>query len=125
VKRILLIEDDPGIIKLWKSHLRRLPPNAVELVVASTFNEVDTAMNSHAFFDIVVIDGNLEGRQGDTLPLVSKIREVFRGTIVAASGDPRTVKQLMEAASGYSKGTDDKSLSIRIALEELDLLSED
>ena len=118
MKVLFLIEDGPDIITLWRRHVQRFP-DQIRLVTASTFAEVDTVLETETFFDLVVMDGMIGGKQGDTVPLVQKIREVFKGPMVAASSDPKSVTELMEA--GCDLGAKSKVMAINIVLHELGL----
>ncbi len=96
-KKVLLVEDYPGWIKIIKGGLE----NEAEVLSAVTIREAENIFSENSDIAIIIMDACVPGDEPNTLPLVKKIRETFKGPIIAISSSDSYRKQLVEAGCDY------------------------
>lgn len=94
-KQILIVEDQKDLFEaIWlhKLHEFRF---SLEIVFACTIKEAEE--NFHPKLDLIVMDACLHGRKPNTIELVKKFREDYKGPIIAISAVPNYRDMLMTA----------------------------
>lgn len=103
MKSVLLIEDEKDIQRIWKGQFDRLLKTRNEkicLLFATSIDEAAKQFNLHQNEIIaIVFDGCIEGpgKEPNTEILVKAFGTVFKGPMVATSGQPAFRKILLEA----------------------------
>ena len=83
MKKILFIEDDEN----WQTNYKDIFEDTATILQATTLKDAEELFLKHPDVDIIVVDGCLnENDVLDTLPLIKKIRETYKGPMIAASG---------------------------------------
>jgi len=102
-KRILIVEDDVAIIRMWTRSLEKL-----EVISATSISEAKNKFSSFAAdFAAIILDGsvlaNPESEYNDalTLELAAKFRKTYSGPMIAASSDPDIRKSLMTSGCSF------------------------
>lgn len=96
MKYVLVVEDDPFVLKVYKNLRRRLIPPGFKIIltenVTDAMNKAKVIKNS---LEIVCTDGNIPDGKG--WDLVYKLKEQgFEGTCVYAGGeDPPEEKKIL------------------------------
>lgn len=115
-KNILLIEDEPLLLEVFSSELRR---SGFNVVTASNLNSGREAFYSNAeVLDGIIMDRKLEGVYSDEL--VKEIRQSgFDKPIFAFSGDDGGQEALLRAGCSHridGKGNDRPLATLKSAL---------
>lgn len=103
MKTILFIEDDPDFQDYYLSRFK----DSTLVLQAETFNEAEQLFFSNPNIDIIVMDGCLNTMSIlNTLPLIGKIRETYKGFILASSSDEHYREAMVKAGCnvGVTKG---------------------
>lgn len=98
IPKVLIVEDDVVFQGLLKIFLE----DKVEVISAFTLAEAEQKFAAdRSNFSAIVMDACLEKRTPDTLALTRKIRETFKGPMVASSASPEYQKELMKAGCDH------------------------
>jgi len=95
MKKVLIVEDEPSLLFVY----RRCLSKRVNLIVIDNLKDAETFFSKNPELDIITMDGNIIG--GTTIALVRKIRETYKGPIVASSASPDLQKALLSAGCDY------------------------
>lgn len=90
--KVLIVEDDEQWQGIWTRHLKR---EGAEVLVASSLEEGERLFRANPDLTLVIMDGYVPGERPNSMPLVQKMRQTFRGPIIAGSGNPDVCKTLM------------------------------
>ena len=74
---------------------------APRFLVASSLEEGERLFQANPDLTLVIMDGCVPGERPNSMPLVQKMRQTFRGPIVAGSGNPNVCKTLVEAGCSH------------------------
>ncbi len=96
-KTLLLVED----LKHHQKEFIDALQNTVDITCASTEKEAREAFTGKKDFDIIAMDGCLNGDKVDTVELVKFIRLTYTGPIVAISGSIEYNKTLLAAGCSH------------------------
>lgn len=93
MKKVLIVEDDFGLQASWKRDLE----SSVILFAADSINAAEKLFTENQDIDLVVMDACVPGDSPTTIPLIHKIRETYKGPMIATSSISAYRKMLMEA----------------------------
>lgn len=98
MKKILVIEDNEAMIgsmgrAFWLLNM--------EPTFARTLDEAEEALTTGEF-DIIAVDGCLNSREINTLPLVRRISARYTGPLIAISSESSFNEQLVAAGCSHS-----------------------
>ncbi|KKT12680.1 MAG: hypothetical protein UW83_C0030G0005 [Parcubacteria group bacterium GW2011_GWD1_44_9] len=96
--KVLIVEDDEQWQGIWTRHLER---EGAEVLMASSLEEGERLFEVNPDLTLVIMDGCVPGERPNSMPLVQKMRQTFRGPIVAGSGNPNVCKTLVEAGCSH------------------------
>lgn len=96
--KVLIVEDDEQWQGIWTRHLQR---EGAEVLVASSLEEGERLFKANPDLTLVIMDGCVPGERSNSMPLVQKMRQTFRGPIVAGSGNPDVCKILMDVGCSH------------------------
>jgi DNA-binding response OmpR family regulator len=96
--KVLLIEDNVPMQKLWKKLLREKP---VEVISAYTIDEAREEFKANPDVNLIVVAGCIPGVILNTEPLVRDLRAAFTGPMIATSGCPVFQSQLVAAGCNH------------------------
>lgn len=95
--KVLIVDDEEEWRERWT---RRLTREGAEVLKASSLAEGEELFEANPDITLVIMDACVPGLcQPNSMPLVEKIRQTFKGPIVAASGRPDFRKLLMDAGA--------------------------
>ena len=93
--KVLIVDDDETMQLLWSRMLVR--ENSTLIVLqAYNFQSARELFQEHKP-DIIVLDGNVEGLKGDSIPLAKEFNEIFDGPMIANSSDQENNQMLVNA----------------------------
>ncbi len=98
--KILVVEDNKDMQDFYLESLRHLVNNLIVLK-AYTIEDAEKLFAKNTDIDLVIMDGCVPGDKINTLPLIVKIRETFKGPMIAASRESGYQKQLIAAGCDY------------------------
>lgn len=99
MKKILVVDDENFTARLLTRKFERTV-EVVWMENLASAREVFDARRGE--FDAIVLDGNVEGAAGDTLPLLEYfLAQGFSGEIIAFSSDPVTVAKMIMAGATF------------------------
>lgn len=107
--RVLIVDDLKGWHSQWKKELE----GRVEVVSATTLEEAEAEFQTNSDFAAIFMDACVPGVEPTTLELTSRIRQDFRGPMVAISSTPRYRRMLMDAGCTDECDKRDVSLMVR------------
>lgn len=99
MKKILVVDDENYTASLLK---RKFGETAEVIWAASLTGAREEFDARRSELDAIVLDGNVEGALGDTIPLLNYFLEQgFSGEIIAFSSDPVTVTEMIMAGATF------------------------
>ena len=103
MRQVLIIDDSEGSQKIWA---KCVPDETCKVSSALTLLQAEEMFASRKDWDLILVDGCVEdtNKELDTVPLVRKMRETFKGDMVAISGRPDFREALMN--EGCNLGCD-------------------
>lgn len=96
--KILIVEDDLAMQNLFEECLEDY---GFKVFKAATVEEAEKVFRENPDLKIITFDGNLGNGQGETVPLVQKIRPRFKGIMIAASSSFLNQDELVTAGCDY------------------------
>lgn len=118
VSKVLLVEDEMPMQKLWRAQVEDLfkgEEMLPELLFAATIVEALTLFRTNLGIDVIVVDGHLKTAAGkvDTLPVIREFKKAgFMGPMIATSSDPKLRALMMEA--GCNRECERKDYAMRM-----------
>lgn len=112
MKKVLVVEDD----KRWSGIIRRGLGDKVLVAQAFTTKEAEDAFEQIPDFDVILMDACVPGDDPNTMWLVEKMRETFKGPIIAISSVPEYRQELIKA------GADHEAEKTEVAAKVLELV---
>ena len=99
IKFALIVEDD----KNWQGiYQRALEEKGIEFLQATTLTEGEELYSSNSEkIQLIIMDGCLQSDYPNTMPLIKKIRETFKGPMIAGSGSDSYLKELVAAGCNF------------------------
>ena len=105
MKKILIIEDD----EFWQEGFSEyLPDNEITILQALTIEEAERLFAENPDLDLIVLDilvpdeETKPGERINTVPLLEKIRQTFRGPILAISNESFWIDCLVREGCSHS-----------------------
>jgi len=95
--KVLIVEDMKSFHRLWNLMLH----SKIELLSAISIDEAEKSFADNPDVAAIAMDGCVPGRHINTLPLVRKMRETFKGPMIAIASDYDHRKELMQAGCDY------------------------
>lgn len=114
-KKVLVVEDEMWRFEYWQGKLG----DRATIIGASTIEEGEELFGANPDIDVIVIDGCVPGSELNTIPLVRKFRETFKGPMIAISGNGSFREELMKV--GCNREAEDKMQLHQVILETLGL----
>lgn len=94
---VLCVEDYVSLHEAWKCYFDN---DGVNLIPATSLVEAENKFKIHEHeLSAIVMDGCVPGSNFNTGPLVKKIRETYKGPVIATSN--LYVRELMEAGCSH------------------------
>lgn len=103
MKKILIVEDDETLVKMWG----RMFAGKLIIVTAGSIEDAHQMYKSHHDISVIVVDGLVPADNTSfnpdalTLDLIKKLRETFKGTMIATSSYENVRQQQMESGCDY------------------------
>ncbi len=96
--KILAVDDEDPNHQVWREWLQG---KEIEMLSAYSTNEAEKIFNNNPDIVAIIMDGHISGGGPTSEELVQKMREKFKGPIIAASGSEYMREKLMEAGCDY------------------------
>ncbi len=97
MKKVLVVEDNRFYSDMIFSNFG----SKVLVMKAFTIKEAENIFQENPDIDVILMDACVPGDTPNTMGLVSKIRETFKGPIITISSDSSYSKKLIEAGCNY------------------------
>lgn len=108
MKKVLVVEDS----KQWSGLIKRALENKLLVFQAFTTEEAEVALKLHPDLAVILMDACVPGDNPNTMWLVRKMRETFKGPIIAISRVPEYRKKLIEAGCDYESEKDEAAQKV-------------
>ena len=96
-KKVLVVEDEEYMHEIWRWEL----DGKVVLLSAVSVAEAEEQFTANPDIVAIVMDACVPGSLPNTLPLVRKFRETFKGPIIAISSNKSYRRQLVRAGCDH------------------------
>lgn len=97
-EKLLIVDDD----RSWQRSLARSLQEKVTLLQAFSLEQGEQIFLANPDVDLIVMDGCVPGYRLNSLPLIRKIRETYKGPIVAASSDADNREEMVRAGCSHN-----------------------
>ncbi len=103
MKKVLAVEDEKMWHNVWRRQIEFSSRNGSGIILISAFSveEAEEQFAANPDLDAIVMDACVPGRALTTPPLVRKFREIFKGPMVAISGDEEYQEMLLKAGCDH------------------------
>lgn len=108
MKKVLVVDDD----KMWSGIIRRRLDGKVLVVQAFTTEEAEAIFKQDPDFAVILMDACVDGDMPDTMWLVRKMRETFKGPIIAISSSSDYRKELIRAGCDHESKKDEAAKKV-------------
>ena len=97
IKKVLLVEDNED----WNRIIKRGLGDKVQILSAYTIKEAEKIFEENSGIAIVIMDACVPGDTPNTQPLVQKIRQTFKGPMIAMSSMPMFRRKIVLAGCDH------------------------
>jgi len=98
--KIIIVEDDERLQRAWVKTLA-IFHGEVAVISAFTVKEAEEKFSANPDVTLIVLDACVPGDDINVLPLLEKMRETFKGPIIAASSSPSGNEILVKAGCDF------------------------
>lgn len=81
--------------------------SSIRLLQATTLEEAERLFGENPDLDAILMDACLQSDEPNTIDLTRRIRQSFSGPMIACSGSPFFLEELMQAGCSHRSTKDD------------------
>lgn len=100
IRKVLMVEDNESVIDLFKVEIEDMDPNALVLAALNQ-EKAEELFLEHPDIFLIIMDACVPGVVPNTMGLVSKMRQIFKGPIIATSSNVSNCQPLIEAGCNF------------------------